>query len=117
MSSPPPASNKPEATPLHNEQDLHALLEEKDAEIKSLKEEIETYKSTISWQAKEMKKYNNASKNPAAPSAAVEGIAKESLKNMNENDSTKLEERWKNRFQQLVAYKLEVRARESYCLF
>jgi hypothetical protein len=112
MSSPPPRPPKPEdqqAATLPNDQDVHALLEEKEAEIKFLKEEIETYKTTISWQNKELQKFN-APKSTAAPSAEVEGIAKESFKNMNEDDSSKLEERWKNRFQQLVAYKLEVRS-------
>jgi hypothetical protein len=121
MSSPSPSKPADAAAAdaehsIPNDQDLNVFLKEKDAEIKTLKEEIQTYKQTIAWQHKELQKHN-ASKKPvaAAALAAVDGIAKESLKNMNDSGSSKAEERWKNRFQQLVAYKLEVRKQQECC--
>lgn len=104
-SKPAPAAS---ADTLNNEQDLQGLLEKKEEEIKALKDEIETYKQTIAWQQKEIEKLN-VKPSPANPQ--VEEIAKESLSSMNSSGtSSKMEERWKNRFQQLVAYKLEVRS-------
>jgi len=91
------------------EGDAEKLLREKDEEIESLKKEIETYKSTIAWQEDELNKERIAKKNQESAAAtltavSVAGVVNDSFKTKKPSNS--IEARWKNRYQQLVAYKL-----------
>lgn len=74
--------------------DTEALLKEKDKEIASLKQEIASLKSSLTKKKKQ-----------STVESSVENISKASLKHLG-GASTKVEARWKARFQQLVAYKV-----------
>ena len=87
------------------EDDVQRLLRDKDEEIKQLKQ-------AIVFQHKEIKKLKaELSKKPPPmdlTTASIQGIANDSIPHLN-HDTTKIskvDQRWKNRFQQLVAYKL-----------
>jgi len=101
------------ADQLTTETDMQTLVKEKDDEIKSLKEEIKSYKTTIAWQQKELQRLGSSKrKDGDITAASVEGIAQESLKNVG---PSKVDSRWKTRFQQVVAYKLQVRISRRDC--
>lgn len=95
------SSKSPPATVEIAAPDLQTLLTEKDEEIASLKKEIVALQKQVQDQQAELegKKTVNAS---------VAGIAKKSLKHVSNSNgtTTKMEARWKARFQQLVAYKV-----------
>jgi hypothetical protein len=90
--------------------DMLRLLNEKDEEIKGLKQEIKVFKQTIAWQQNEIKRLKGDTKASAKgaevdlTNESIKEIANESIKTV--SGTSKVEARWKNRFQQLVAYKL-----------
>lgn len=95
---PAPASEEEASTKDDIIESLNNHLVNKDLEIVSLKKEIAALKKQLQ-QEKEKKQ--------SVVEASVEGIANDSLSSASgKQKSTKVEARWKNRFQQLVAYKV-----------
>lgn len=90
------------------EDPIQQMLNEKDAEIEELKQ-------TILHQSKEIKSLKRQVKNAAdtkqedLKAASIEGIANDAISPAaTAKPGSKTEARWKNRFQQVVAFKLEV---------
>ena len=108
--APEPDAATAEALTTHD--DIQHWLDEKDEEIKKLKQENQVLKQTIAWQQKEVKRLQGMREQQQQPDdlitkESIQGIANETIKSSTSaSSSSKVEARWKNRFQQLVAYKL-----------
>lgn len=90
------------------EDPIQKLLREKDAEIASLKQAILHQHKEI----KRLKKGVRTDQPEDLKAASIEGIANQVIA----AKPSKIELRWKKRFQELVAYKLEVCRNEIYCV-
>lgn len=95
-------------SPAAEEDPIQQMLLEKDQEIASLKQ-------AILHQHKEIKRLKKELKNSTSTvtkdlkTASIEGIANDVISPAaSAKPGSKIEARWKNRFQQLVAFKLEV---------